>query len=86
MVAPDALGIAPIGKTGRKPLGDAEPALDLAQEHDAAVRRKPPAVATISLPETGDRPGRRSPSRRRQSSSSFALSAAKLAARGIGTK
>ena len=35
----DAVGIATVGNARRQPLGDAEPALDLAQQQHAAVRR-----------------------------------------------
>jgi hypothetical protein len=39
-----ARGIAFVGHAAGKQLGDPEPPLDLAQQQDAAIRRKPSAV------------------------------------------
>ncbi len=54
----DAAWIAHVWYVTAEHFGKTEPFLDLAQDENAAIRRQL-AAAVISLPPTGDRPGRK---------------------------
>jgi hypothetical protein len=56
----DAVGRARIPDAGRKAISNAKSLLDLAQQHQPAIRREHAAIdlASRRLPETGDKPVR----------------------------